>query len=249
MSHINTYHNFIKEQFINIGIKLNDDQINKFITYYEMLIEKNKVVNLTAITDFKEVVVKHFVDSVLAYKVKNFNSKLSFKSLKIIDVGTGAGFPGIPLKIVFDNLNLTLLDSLNKRVVFLQEVVDKLNLQNVECVHGRAEDFGCNKDYREKYDICVSRAVSNLSTLSEYCVPFIKNNGIFISYKTANAVEEIENAGNALRLLNCNLKSIQDFELSGIEDKYIRKYVVITKKGSLSNKYPRKAGLPSKNPL
>ena len=126
MSHINTYHDFIKEQFINIGIKLNDDQINKFITYYEMLIEKNKVVNLTAITDFKEVVVKHFVDSVLAYKVKNFNSKLSFKSLKIIDVGTGAGFPGIPLKIVFDNLNLTLLDSLNKRVVFLQEVIFKM---------------------------------------------------------------------------------------------------------------------------
>ena len=133
MSHINTYHDFIKEQFINIGIKLNDDQINKFITYYEMLIEKNKVVNLTAITDFKEVVVKHFVDSVLAYKVKNFNSKLSFKSLKIIDVGTGAGFPGIPLKIVFDNLNLTLLDSLNKREE--QKILDAIRITEKNTIY------------------------------------------------------------------------------------------------------------------
>lgn len=272
---------YIHEQFRNINIDLNEKQVCQFYDYYEMLIEKNKVVNLTAITEYEDVIIKHFVDSVLISNIeyvdkvlkgndnadnssinnlKN-NSKSYGERIEVIDVGTGAGFPGIPLKIVYPNINLTLLDSLNKRIIFLNEIVEKLSLENVKCIHGRAEDYGVDKNYREKYDICVSRAVANLSTLSEYCVPFVKVGGIFISYKSSDILEEIEKSKSALKKLNCNIKEIIDKDLivhkdkdndnddTDIEIKYERKFVIINKKNRLDKKYPRKAGVPSKTPL
>ena len=164
----------------SIGVCLSDHQMKQFFQYYRMLIETNKVMNLTAITELSDVVSKHFLDSLSLVKVVK---DLSQKEYSIIDVGTGAGFPGIPLKIAYPNLKIALLDSLNKRVKFLQSVIDELGLDNIEGMHGRAEDYGLNTKYREKYDLCVSRAVANLSTLSEYCLPFVKVGGSFISYK------------------------------------------------------------------
>ena len=187
-----------------IGLEITENQVKKFLTYYEMLIEKNKVMNLTAITEFDEVVVKHFLDSVLAAKVLNFSK---FDSL--IDVGTGAGFPGIPLKIMFPHLKVVLLDSLNKRLNFLNEVIDKLGLENIQTIHGRAEDIGHNIDYREQFDLCVSRAVANLSTLSEYCIPFIKKNGMFVSYKSEHSDEETISAENAIKKLGGKITNTQ----------------------------------------
>lgn len=243
------YHKFINEEFKKIDIKLTEEQTSQFLKYYEMLVERNKVVNLTAITEFEDVIIKHFVDSVLAYKNEIVGNRLKSKEVSVIDIGTGAGFPGIPLKIVFPDIHLTLLDSLNKRIIFLQDVIQELGLKQVECIHGRAEDFGINPKYREKYDIVVSRAVSNLSTLTEYCVPFLKINGLFVSYKSMNADEEIEHAGNALKLLNCKLDQVTDYELKSKDEEYVRKFVIISKKGKLNKKYPRKAGMPSRNPL
>lgn len=235
---------FLVKLFNEINISLSEKQVEQFIIYYEMLVEKNKVMNLTAITEYEDVVVKHFVDSVLLNQIIDLNEVKS-----VIDVGTGAGFPGIPLKIVFPHLKITLLDSLNKRINFLKEVVDRLKLENVECIHGRAEDFGHNEDYRENFDLCVSRAVANLSTLSEYCVPFIKVNGMFISYKSANLDEELNNSENAIKILGCSISDNKSVILPGTSDNTVRKFIVIKKGNKLSKKYPRKAGLPSKEPL
>ncbi len=163
------------------GIQCGDEQLMLLIRFYEMLIEKNKVMNLTAITDFEEVVIKHFADSLSIGRV------LSLTDQRIIDVGTGAGFPGIPLKIVYPDMRLTLLDSLNKRLVFLNEVIDELGLKGIETVHSRAEEAASKTEYREQYDVVVSRAVANLSTLVEYCLPFASVNGCFISYKGEKA--------------------------------------------------------------
>lgn len=237
---INTsvFHNGLKE----LGISLNDFQIKQFLKYYELLIEKNKVMNLTAITEFEEVVIKHFIDSISIAKYFDVENVKN-----IIDIGTGAGFPGIPLKIAYPHLNITLLDSLNKRIKFLAEVCDELGLENVELIHGRAEDFGNDKNYREKYNICVSRAVANLSTLSEYCLPFVKTNGYFISYKSGNIEEELTNSKNALHLLSAELEKVENFILPGTN--IARSFVFIKKIKNMVKKYPRKAGLPSKEPL
>ena len=228
----------------SIGVTLSDKQIEQFYQYYELLIETNKVMNLTAITELPDVVSKHFADSLALVKAVE---DLADKDYSVIDVGTGAGFPGIPLKIAFPNLKITLLDSLNKRVKFLQQVIDKLELKEICGIHGRAEDYGTNLDYREKYDICVSRAVANLSTLSEYCLPFVKVGGVFISYKSGIIDEELEQAKGAIKLLGSKTQKVVKFSLEDAEAD--RSFVVIEKKEHLSKKYPRKAGLPSKEPL
>ena len=225
-----------------IGISLSEEQINQFLKYYEMLVEKNKVMNLTAITEFEEVVVKHFLDSISIGKYYDMENADT-----LIDVGTGAGFPGIPLKIAYPNLKITLLDSLNKRIKFLAEVCEELGLEDVELIHGRAEDFGINTTYREKYNICVSRAVANLSTLSEYCLPFVKTGGYFISYKSGNIDEELKNSQNALRILGAELGKVENFMLPDTD--IGRSFVFIKKIKNMAKKYPRKAGLPSKEPL
>lgn len=230
-----------------INIEISDDQINCFEKYYELLIEKNKVMNLTAITDKEDVIVKHFIDSIalipyLLDKGININNKL-----KIIDIGTGAGFPGLPLKIMMPDVKFTLLDSLNKRVSFLNEVIDELKLKDIEALHGRAEDYASDNKYREKYDICVSRAVANLSTLSEYCIPFVKEDGFFISYKAGESEEEINNSKNAIKILGGKINKVEEFILPGTD--VSRVFVFIRKLELTDKKYPRKAGVPAKKPL
>ncbi len=230
-----------------INIEISDDQINCFEKYYELLIEKNKVMNLTAITDKEDVIVKHFIDSIalipyLLDKGININNKL-----KIIDIGTGAGFPGLPLKIMMPDVKFTLLDSLNKRVSFLNEVIDELKLKDIEALHGRAEDYASDNKYREKYDICVSRAVANLSTLSEYCIPFVKEDGFFISYKAGESEEEINNSKNAIKILGGKINKVEEFVLPGTD--VSRVFVFIRKLELTDKKYPRKAGVPAKKPL
>ena len=230
-----------------INIEISDDQINCFEKYYELLIEKNKVMNLTAITDKEDVIVKHFIDSIalipyLLDKGININNEL-----KIIDIGTGAGFPGLPLKIMMPDVKFTLLDSLNKRVSFLNEVIDELKLKDIEALHGRAEDYASDNNYREKYDICVSRAVANLSTLSEYCIPFVKEDGFFISYKAGESEEEINNSKNAIKILGGKINKVEEFVLPGTDAS--RVFVFIRKQELTDKKYPRKAGVPAKKPL
>lgn len=223
-------------------VHLDDHQISQFVTYYELLVEWNRFMNLTAITEFNEVCMKHFIDSISLCNAIDCNKEYS-----IIDVGTGAGFPGIPLKIVFPSLKITLLDSLGKRVKFLNEVIDQLGLKNIEAIHGRAEDFAKPDLLREKYDICVSRAVANLSTLSEYCLPYVKPDGFFISYKSEKIMEEINLAENAIEILGGEVYDQKEFMLP-FSDIY-RNLFMIKKVRNTPKKYPRKAGLPSKQPL
>lgn len=232
----------IKDAFLQLDFELTDRQTEQFYRYYEMLVETNKVMNLTAITEFPDVVVKHFVDSGALMKVMDLKS-----CKKVIDIGTGAGFPGIPLKILYPHLQVTLLDSLNKRINFLRQVVDELGLENVELLHGRAEDYARQKEYREKYDICVSRAVANLSTLSEYCIPYIKKDGWFIPYKSGKIAEELRQSEYAIKELGCVMEKTEELCLPDTEIE--RMFVFIKKMKLTSGKYPRKAGLPSKEPL
>ena len=236
--------NYNTSKFINdlnaIGIALSNLQIQHFITYYEMLVEKNKVMNLTAITDFDEVIEKHFEDSLSLIQAVDLR-----KSQTVIDLGTGAGFPGIPLKIAFPELQITLADSLNKRILFLKDVIQKLELERIETVHGRAEDLAKNAKYREQFDLCVSRAVANLSTLSEYCLPFVKIGGKFVSYKAGECDEEVIASKSSVFLLGGKISDVKKFELG--ESK--RAFVIIDKVSGTPKKYPRKAGTPSKDPL
>jgi len=225
----------------SLGITLSEKQMEQFLTFYELLVEWNSFMNLTAITEFEEVVQKHFLDSLALIKA------CDLKEQTLIDVGTGAGFPGIPLKIAFPELNVTLLDSLNKRINFLNTVIDTLGLEKVETIHGRAEDFAKNKDYREKYDLCVSRAVSNLTTLSEYCLPFVKVNGSFISYKSEKLTEELKEADKAIAILGGKVG--EQVELILPDSDIYRNLLIINKIKNTPGKYPRKAGLPAKEPL
>ena len=227
-----------------LGITLSEQQLEQFYRYYKLLVEWNKVMNLTGITELEEVVSKHFIDSLALVKEVPLQDG---RKVSGIDVGTGAGFPGIPLKIAFPNLKITLLDSLNKRIKFLNEVISQLGLQNVETIHGRAEEYAKNKEYREKYDLCVSRAVSNLATLSEYCLPYVKIGGTFISYKSGTVQEEAEEAEKAINILGGQVKDITYFKLPDSE--IDRSLVIINKKKSTPGKYPRKAGTPLKEPL
>lgn len=224
------------------NITLSDEQEWQFSTFYEMLVEKNKVMNLTAITEFDEVIEKHFLDSVSLGAVLDLK-----KELKVLDMGTGAGFPGIPLKIIYPNLQITLADSLNKRVTFLNEVIEALKLNGIEAIHARAEELARNAAYREQYDLCVSRAVANLSTLSEYCLPFVALNGMFVPYKSGEIEEEVEAAKKAIFLLGGELKQVHQFSFG--ENDLHRSFVLIEKKKKTPKTYPRKAGTPAKQPL
>lgn len=226
----------------SFGINLSDEQIEQFILYYENLIEKNKVMNLTAITEFQDVLVKHFLDSLSIVKVIDMGH-----IDKILDLGTGAGFPGIPLKIVYPEIEFVLLDSLNKRIKFLQDIIEKCRFNKITVVHGRAEELAKKKEYRENFDLCVSRAVANLSSLSEYCLPYVKCGGYFISYKSTNIDTELIDAKNAITILGGEIKDKICFSLP--ESNIERSLILIEKKKATPAKYPRKAGLPSKEPL
>lgn len=228
-----------------LHIILSDSQIEQFLLYYEMLVEKNQVMNLTAITEFDEVLKKHFVDSLSLVKAYDLNR--SDIEISLIDIGTGAGFPGIPLKIAFPHLKITLMDSLNKRIDFLKEVIDTLELDGIDAIHGRAEDYAKPDRLREQYDLCVSRAVANLSTLSEYCLPYVKVGGKFISYKSEKIVEEMKDAEYAINILGGKVERQIDFYLPDSE--LYRNLFVVEKCGITPLKYPRKAGMASKKPL
>ena len=233
---------FLINEVNKIGIELTDKQVEQFIRYYELLVEWNSFMNLTGITEYEDVVIKHFADSLSLVKSIDLNQKLS-----MIDIGTGAGFPGIPLKIAYPHLKVTLLDSLQKRIKFLDEVVMQLGLKDVETIHGRAEDYAKPDKLREKYDLCVSRAVANLSTLSEYCLPFVKLDGKFISYKSEKLSEELENAKKAIFILGGKFNKQVDFTLN--DGEIYRNLVVIDKVQKTPKQYPRKAGTASKNPI
>lgn len=225
-----------------LGISLTYTQKQQFDKFYELLVEWNKVMNLTGITEYEEVNEKHFVDSVSIVKALDIN-----KVKTVIDIGTGAGFPGIPLKIVFPHLKVVLLDSLNKRINFLNKVIDELNLTEIDTIHGRAEDFAKQAQYREQFDLCVSRAVANLSTLSEYCIPYVKVGGLFVPYKSGEIDEEVHQAEKAISILGGKLEDVIKFQLPDTD--ISRSFVKINKQHNSANKYPRKAGLPSKEPL
>lgn len=235
-SHV--FENDLKE----FSVQLNKRQICQFLKYYEILVEWNSFMNLTGITEYSEVIKKHFIDSLSIVKCLD----LSNVSI-VIDVGTGAGFPGIPLKIVFPQLKVTLLDSLRKRISFLDKVIEELELSDIRTIHGRAEDFARQEKYREQYDLCVSRAVANLSTLSEYCIPFVKIDGAFVSYKSEKISEELLSAERAIKVLGAVLENRMDFVLPHTDMN--RTILLIRKKKETPLKFPRKAGLPSKDPI
>ena len=236
MSHI--FESKLKE----LDITLNDTQKQQFVKFYELLIKWNQVMNLTGITEYEEVNEKHFIDSLSIVKAVDMDSVVT-----VIDIGTGAGFPGIPLKIAFPHLKMVLLDSLNKRVQFLNTVIDTLELTDIETIHGRAEDFAKQTQYREQFDLCVSRAVANLATLSESCIPYVKQEGMFIPYKSGEIEEELQNSKKAVHILGGKIEDVIKFQLPGTE--IGRSFVKIRKVQNTSKKYPRKAGLPGKEPI
>lgn len=237
-----------KEEFINkmkenekyFNFHFSVEQLEQFFAYMNLLIEWNEKMNLTAIVEPNEIILKHFIDSITILKEIDNNSK-------IIDVGTGAGFPGVPLSIMNPTLKITLADSLNKRLIFLQEVVNQLGLKNIEIIHARAEELGKNKKYRENFDAATSRAVANLSTLSEYLIPLVKVGGKIISMKAGGAQEEIEAAKKAIKILGGKIEGIEEFKLPQTEIE--RTIILIKKEEHTPNKYPRKAGVPSKEPI
>ena len=224
----------LEEGCKELGITLDENQKKQFTDFYEYLVEKNKVMNLTGITEFQEVLIKHFLDSLACVKAVDMS-----RIKRIMDIGTGAGFPGVPLKIAFPHLEACLLDSLKKRVNFLEETFQMLKLENITAIHGRAEEYAKNKQYRETYDLCVSRAVSNLATLSEYCLPYVKTGGYFISYKSGTVQEEVEQAQKAVKILGGKIQDVVYFQLPDSEIQ--RSLVVIEKIKATPGRYPRKA--------
>lgn len=231
----------LREELNKWNVNISDEQLDLFDRYYELLISWNEKINLTTIVEERDVLYKHFLDSLSPMKYMSLVDK------KVLDVGTGAGFPGIPLAIMNPTADIALLDSLNKRIIYLEEVVNSLGLKNVKCYHGRAEDYGFKKDFREGFDVVVSRAVANLSSLSEYCIPFVKKKGQFISYKSEQANDEIESAAKAITILGGKKSKVLSYDLN--YDNTVRRLVVIDKIKETGRKYPRKAGTPTKSPL
>ena len=237
---INEFKKEMLDYLKKLDINLSDNQIDQFYVYMNLLLEWNKVMNLTGIIEPKEIIIKHFIDSLTVLNNINENDK-------IIDVGTGAGFPGIPIKIIYPKTKIILLDSLNKRINFLNEVINKLELKNIETVHGRAEDFGRDIKHREKYDIAIARAVAPLNILLEYLMPFVKIGGKCICMKGTNSKEEIASSKNAIKVLNGKLVNYIEFIIPNTDIK--RTIIEVKKEELLSKEYPRKAGIPSKKPL
>ena len=230
----------INDHLKEINIQLSTEQIEQLYTYMELLLEWNEKINLTAITEPEEIIVKHYVDSLTIAKEIPENSK-------IVDMGTGAGFPGIPLKIYRKDIEIVLVDSLNKRINFLNEVIHNLQLKKIETIHSRAEEFGKNKKYREQFDIATSRAVANLSTLSEYLIPLLKKNGKMIAMKGSDTKEELKDAKTAIKVLGGKIEKEEEFVLPRTDIK--RTIIVIKKVKETPAKYPRKPGTPSKEPI
>lgn len=232
----------LKNRMDRLQIETNENMLEQFNLFYHLLVEWNKVMNLTGITEYEEVVEKHFADSLSLARFLDLN-----KIHTVIDVGTGAGFPGIPLKIAFPHLKVVLLDSLNKRINFLNEVIAKLDLKEIHTIHGRAEEYARKPEYREQFDLCVSRAVANLSVLSEYCIPYIRIGGIFIPYKSGDIDEEVAASRKAVDILGGQIDHVEKFQLPDTD--IHRSFVFINKIKNTQKKYPRKAGTPAKEPL
>ena len=234
------FSNKLKDSMKKINIEITDKQVEDFYNYMNLLLEWNEKINLTAITEENDIILKHFVDCGTILKYIKDNSS-------IIDIGTGAGFPGIPLKILNNSLKITLMDSLNKRIIFLNDVIEKLKLSNIEAIHARAEELARNKNYREKFDISTSRAVANLSTLSEYMLPFVKKDGIAISMKGSNIDEELNNSKKAIKILGGKIEKTDNFNLAETDN--LRNIIIIRKIEKTPKEFPRKAGKPSKEPI
>lgn len=233
---------YLKKELESIGLQPTELQMQQLLTYYEMVVEKNQVMNLTAITEFEEFVTKHFVDSLMLSK----NVQLG-DGIKMIDIGTGAGFPGIPLKIMYPQVEMVLLDSLNKRILFLQDVIRELGLKGITAMHARAEEPAHKAEYREQFHYCVSRAVANLTTLTEYCLPYVKVGGQFVPYKSGKIEDELKEAGYAIGVLGGEIGALDSFQLPGTDME--RTLIHIEKKRSTPKKFPRTAGKPAKEPL
>ena len=235
---------FYSEQ---LGISLTEEQLSQFEKYMNMVVEKNKVMNLTAITEPEDFYLKHFADSLSVVSATEKAAPILEKSVSLIDVGTGAGFPAIPLKIAFPQIKLTLLDSFNKRVGFLNDVIDTLQLSDTTAIHARAEEGARKAELRDSFDFVVSRAVASMNVLTEYCLPYAKPNGLFIAYKSGEIKDELTEAKNAIKLLGGKLEDIISFNLADSDIE--RSFVIIKKVSATPKRFPRKPGTAKKDPL
>ncbi|MBU3101451.1 MULTISPECIES: 16S rRNA (guanine(527)-N(7))-methyltransferase RsmG [Clostridium] len=236
------YFDILNEASNNVGLKFDQKKYDQFMLYKDLIKEWNEKINLTAIKEDEAIVQKHFIDSMKVFKFDQLKN-----AKNVIDIGTGGGFPGIPMKIIKPEVNIVLLDSLNKRIIFLNEVINRLNLKNIKAIHGRAEDFAKEKQYREKFDVAVSRAVANLTVLSEYCIPYVKVGGYFVAMKGPAVEEEIKLSKNAIRLLGGQIEHIEKVQIEGSDLNH--NLVIIKKISQTHKKYPRKAGIVAKVPL